>query len=83
MASNTISIELTNEKINQLIDFYNDDKITSNNQYIVFAAKNENCTIAVYSSNKVVFQGKNAFEIPGEKSYNKEKRRGGQRLCFR
>ena len=44
-------------------DFYKDSEIKVNNQYVSFAAKNENCSILIYLSNKVVFQGNNeAYE---------------------
>lgn len=47
---------------NTLIKFYKDEQIESTNQYIKFAAKLKHCTISLYTSNKVVFQGNNIEE---------------------
>ncbi|MBR3841543.1 MAG: ribonuclease HIII [Erysipelotrichales bacterium] len=54
------TLTLNEEKILKMIEFYKDYKISNNNQYVRFAAKNENCTILIYLSNKVVFQGNKA-----------------------
>lgn len=45
-----------------LIQFYKDQQIESTNQYIKFAAKLKHCTISLYTSNKVVFQGNSIEE---------------------
>ena len=54
------TLTLSEDKILKMIEFYNEYQISNNNQYVRFAAKNENCTILIYLSNKVVFQGNNA-----------------------
>lgn len=54
------TLNLNEETILKLINFYKENEVKSNNQYIRFMAKCDNCTISVYLSNKVVFQGNNA-----------------------
>lgn len=53
----TIVIMPSKEKINKIKYFYNDYQKPNNNQYVSFFAKTDNCSIIVYTSNKVVFQG--------------------------
>lgn len=53
----------TNEQgAKALIHFYKEQQIEATNQYIVFCAKLPHCTISLYTSNKVVFQGNNIEE---------------------
>jgi ribonuclease HIII len=58
--ANTVSFQISDELKQEIIKFYQDSIEKVNNQYIVFAAKIEGCQISIYSSNKIVFQGKNA-----------------------
>jgi ribonuclease HIII len=58
--ANTVSFTISEELKQEIIDFYSEDQIDVNNQYVVFAAKIEDCQILIYSSNKIVFQGSGA-----------------------
>lgn len=57
-----ISITVSDETIKKMRLFYQDNLITSINQYALFIAKTNNCTITVFKSKKALFQGKNALE---------------------
>ena len=56
----TIVLNLTSQKIKQLITAYQDYATATNNPYIQFLAKPPECVITVYTSGKVMFQGKGA-----------------------
>lgn len=56
----TIVLNLTSQKIKQLITAYQDYATATNNPYIQFLAKPPGCVITVYTSGKVMFQGKGA-----------------------
>lgn len=55
-----VTINANESTILKMIDFYKENEVPTTNQYVRFAAKTENCTIMIYLSNKVVFQGNNA-----------------------
>jgi len=55
------SIKLEKDKINKLKELFKDDIKQSNNQYIDTFIQNDDITISIYTNDKVVFQGKDAF----------------------
>lgn len=57
---NTITLELNNEQMNIVLDFYEDFLIDNNNPYAIARAKIDDCVITFFKSGKVVFQGENA-----------------------
>lgn len=56
----TISLKLSNQQIQKLLDVYADSKVSSNNEYVIACLNLENCKVTIYTSLKVVFQGKDA-----------------------
>ena len=56
-----ISFKLSDEKISKLKDTFKDDIKQSSNEYIDTLIQNEDLTISIYKSKKVVFQGKDAL----------------------
>lgn len=60
MASTTL--QLSNETIEKLKQFYASNQIQTKNPYAAFTAKIDDCTITVYTSKKVLFQGTKAEE---------------------
>lgn len=56
----THSISCSKEIIEKIKTAFYENRRESKNPYIVFEAQLENCIVSVYSSNKVVFQGKDA-----------------------
>lgn len=56
----TISLSLTEEKIGKMKEFYKENIYPNKNEFISTLIKLEDVTISIYTSNKVVFQGKNA-----------------------
>ena len=56
----TITLELNNEQMNIVLDFYEDFLIDNNNPYAIARAKIDDCVITFFKSGKVVFQGENA-----------------------
>ena len=57
---NTITLKLNEQQINQLMTTFKNYIKPSPNQYIRAFIKNEDLTISIYTSNKVVFQGNDA-----------------------
>lgn len=57
---NTISLKLTNEEITKLQSVFRDSIVKNDNPYIKTFIKADDVTISIYTSNKVVFQGKDA-----------------------
>lgn len=57
---NTITLELSKEQMDILLDFYEDFFIENNNPHALARAKIEDCVITFFKSGKVVFQGENA-----------------------
>ena len=57
---NTITLELNNEQMNIVLDFYEDFLIDNNNPYAIARAKIDDCVITFFKSGKVVFQGESA-----------------------
>ncbi len=53
----TIVLQATNEMTQKMMDFYHDQSIAVKDPYVRFQAKTEQCTIRIYTTNKVVFQG--------------------------
>ncbi|MBQ9986996.1 MAG: ribonuclease HIII [Erysipelotrichales bacterium] len=54
---------LVNENgANKLKKFYSKYEVESKNEYIVFSAKLEHCSVSLYTSNKVLFQGNDIKE---------------------
>lgn len=64
----TIVLNLTSKKINQLIADYQIYATVSNNPYVQFLAKPPECVISVYTSRKVMFQGKAATKYASQYS---------------
>lgn len=61
MANENKTIQIDEAKFEEFNDFYHDFCIEINNPNLIAAYKNENCTILVYKSLKVLFQGDNAI----------------------
>lgn len=56
-----ISLKLSDEKINKLKETFKNDIKPNNNEYIDTFIQNDNLTISIYKTKKVVFQGNDAF----------------------
>ncbi|ERJ13680.1 ribonuclease HIII [Haloplasma contractile] len=56
----SVTIIVTKQVLDKMKDFYKDYYVENKNQYAQFIAKVDNCTVTAYTSNKVLFQGKNA-----------------------
>ena len=56
----TISLSLDEEKINKMKEFYKENIYPNKNEFVSTLIKLDNVTITIYTSNKVVFQGKEA-----------------------
>lgn len=56
---NTISLTLTKKQIDKLYETFKENSVTPP-PYAIYRLNVENCTIVAYTSNKVVFQGKDA-----------------------
>ena len=56
----TVSLSLNDEKINKMKEFYKENIFPNSNEYVSALIKLDNLTITIYTSNKVVFQGKDA-----------------------
>lgn len=57
---NTVTLELNNEQMDIVLDFYEDFYIENNNPHAIARAKIDDCVITFFKSGKVVFQGENA-----------------------
>lgn len=57
----TFSFKLDEKKINKLKETFKDDIKVNPNEYIDTFISKDNLTISIYKSNKVVFQGNDAF----------------------
>lgn len=73
----TFSFKLTNEKIQKLKETFKDDIKPNANQYIDTFIQRDDLTISIYSSNKVVFQGNDAFFYAQSYIDSKKQRQGG------
>ena len=60
MENKTVTLNLTDEQIEKLLEFYNTEEVENNNEYVLKQFKTEKVAITVYTSKKVVFQGENA-----------------------
>ena len=60
LTMNVISLTLTDTQIQTLVQTWQECLVSSPNPYIQYQFKVENCVISVYTSKKVVFQGKDA-----------------------
>lgn len=60
MASNVITIQMTEEQINKIMNFYQPFKIELENDHIKAFYKIDDCAITIYNSLKIVFQGTTA-----------------------
>lgn len=60
MASNVITIQMNEEQISKVMIFYEPFKVELENQHIKAFYRSNDCSITVYNSLKVVFQGTNA-----------------------
>lgn len=58
---NTISLKLNKDDLNKLKTNLKEYIVSNNNEYIDTMIKVEDCTISIYTNDKVVFQGKDAF----------------------
>ena len=71
MANNVITIQMNEEQITKVMEFYQPFKVDLENNHIKAFYKTEACAITVYSSLKVVFQGEKAeYESSIWKSVN-------------
>ena len=59
----TISLTLSDQAIDRLKKTYQNNMVVSNNPYMDTLIKIEGCSISIYTSNKVVFQGELAQEM--------------------
>lgn len=57
---NTITLKLSKQDITKLKSVYANNICSSNNQYVDALIKLVDCTITIYTNDKVVFQGKDA-----------------------
>lgn len=62
MAVQTITLQTTPESESRMREFYRDFMVEFKSPYVIFAAKVSSCTINLYTSHKVTFQGENAIE---------------------
>jgi len=56
----TVSLSLDNDKINKMKEFYKENIYPNKNEFVSTLIKLDNLTITIYTSNKVVFQGKDS-----------------------
>lgn len=61
MIRNTFTILVDKPTIEKMRKLYQECIVENENEYLDFFAKNENCSISVYKSGKVVFQGNKAI----------------------
>lgn len=59
---NNVTLSVSSETLSKMQEFYKDDLVINNNQYVVFCAQIDDCTITAYKTNKVLFQGKKAID---------------------
>ena len=59
-AMNVISLTLNEQQIQKLVQTYQECLVKPSSPYISYQLKVENCVITIYTSKKVVFQGKDA-----------------------
>ena len=57
----TYSITLDQKTINEIVKEYSSYLVKSNNPYLTYCIKLDDANINIYSSCKVVFQGKNSL----------------------
>ena len=60
--NNVVSIELNDEKIEKIKNFYAENIVPNRNEHINFQVKTTNFSVIIYKSKKAVFQGKLAEE---------------------
>lgn len=60
---NTISLKLSSEEIDRLVSEYRNHIVANNNPYIKAMIRDEDLTISVYTSGKVVFQGNDVHKV--------------------
>lgn len=60
MALNIVSFTINEEILNKMQYFYEDFRVEPSNEYVIFMAKAENCTIIIYNTLTAVFSGKQA-----------------------
>lgn len=73
MAQNIVVLTLNEETYNKIKYFYADFTVENSNEYVIFMAKAEKCTITVYNTLVAVFQGKGAEEEATIFGYNPAK----------
>lgn len=59
--NNTITLELTKDKVNKIKNFYIENIVPTRNEFVNFSIKTDNVSITIYNTNKAVFQGKDAI----------------------
>lgn len=59
----TYTLDLEDNQIELLIDKYRDYQLEKTNDYTIFRAKVSTTTITIFSTNKVVLQGNNAYKM--------------------
>ena len=57
------TLDLTNEQINIIIDLYQEYEIYTTNNYTLFRAKIKLCTLSIYTSGKLLLQGKDCDNV--------------------
>ncbi len=73
MAQNIVVLTLNEETFNKLKYFYADKQVANPNEYIIFMAKTEACSVTVYYTMNTVFQGKGAEDEAAIFGYNPNK----------
>lgn len=69
---NTITKQLNQQQVNQFHQCYKEYQSPSNNQYVLYFYRLENCSVTIYTNYKTVFQGKDASIYAGFLNEEKE-----------
>lgn len=59
----TYTLVANNEQINSLIIKYQNYKVIDNNNYTLFRGKIKSSTLTIFSTNKILIQGNNCYEL--------------------
>lgn len=70
----TLVMKMDQRSVNSLITELADYQMANKNPYVSFAAKYRNTTVLVYTSGKIVFQGKEALSLAQTFGYQEDKR---------
>ena len=59
----TYTLNLNETQINTLINKYQSYQVSDNNNYTLFRAKIKSSTLTIYTTNKILIQGNNCFDL--------------------